>query len=166
MGLRNLNWLLKQFEEFQELLEHEIKKKIEKKNIEKKEDIEQITKKIIFDFADIMSIHFIKKMSTSMASKNLFITIETLVGKNNNEAMKLIEIATKLEFSNGLNPDNIIKLNKDFEDNFIAKDLLKFFVINHLYKFDISYKKKQSVCKMLNIGINNQKNILINQATN
>jgi len=166
LGLRNLNWLLKQFEEFQDLLEHEIRKKIEKKNIEKKEDIERISKKIIFDFADIMSIHFIKKMSTSMASKNLFITIETLVGKNNNEAMKLIEIATKLEFSNGLNPDHIIKLNKDFEDNFIARDLLKFFVINHLYKFDISYKKKQSVCKMLDIGINNQKNILINQATN
>jgi len=164
LGLRNLNWLLKQFEEFQELLEHEIKKKIEKKNIEKQEDIERLSKKIIFDFADIMSIHFIKKISTSMASKNLFITIETLVGKNNNEAMKLIEIATKLEFSNGLNPDNIIKLNKDFEDNFIAKDLLKFFVINHLYKFDISYKKKQSVCKMLDIGIDNQKKILITQA--
>jgi len=165
LGLRNLNWLLKQFEEFQELLEHEIRKKIEKKNIENKEDIKRLSKKIIFDFADIMSIHFIKKISTSMASKNLFITIETLVGKNNNEAMKLIEIATKLEFSNGLNPDNIIKLNKDFEDNFIAKDLLKFFVINHLYKFDISYKKKQSVCKMLDISIDNQKKILITQAT-
>lgn len=166
LGLRNLNWLLKQFEEFQELLEHEIKKKIAKKNIEKKEDIEKISKRIIFDFADIMSIHFIKKMSTSMASKNLFITIETLVKNNNNEAMKLIEVATKLEFSNGLNPDNIIKLNKDFEDNFIAKDLLKFFVINHLYKFDVSYKKKQSVCKILDIGISNQKNILVNHTRN
>lgn len=165
LGLRNLNWLLKQFEEFQELLEHEIKKKIAKKNIEKKEEIEKISKRIIFDFADIMSIHFIKKMSISMASKNLFITIETLVKKNNNEAMKLIEVATKLEFSNGLNPDNIIKLNQDFEDNFIAKDLLKFFVINHLYKFDVSYKKKQSVCKMLDISMSNQKNILVNHTS-
>ena len=82
---------------------------------------------------------------------------------NNNEAMKLIEVAIKLEFSNGLNPDNIIKLNKEFEDNFIVKDLLKFFVINHLYKFDVSYKKKQRICKMLDISMSNQKDILVNR---
>lgn len=164
LGLRNLSWFLEQFQEFQELLEHEIKKKIKNKKITTNEEIERITKRIIFDFAEMISIAFIKKISTSIASKNLFLTINTLVENDNNEATKLIEIATKLEFSSELNTDIIFKLNQEFKNNFIAQNILKYLVINHLYKFDVKYSKKQKICKKLNIGVNNQKNILVKQA--
>ncbi len=138
LGLRNLNLFLKQFSEYRELLEKDIREKIEKKNIISKTEIEKVTKRIIFNFAELISINFIKKVSNSIASKNLFDIIDNL--SNDTEATKLIGIATKLDFSGGLNKDKIIELDNSFSQNLIAKELLKFFVIDHLYKFDVNYK--------------------------
>ena len=164
LGLRNLNLFIKQFSEYRDLLEKEIQEKIEKKNITSKNEIEKISRKIIFDFTELICIHFIKKISSNIASKNLFEDIENLA--LDNEAMKLIHIATKLDFSGGLNKEKITLLNQEFtnSNNSIAKELLRFLVIEHLYKFDIEFKKKQEICDKLKIGISTQKNILINKA--
>ncbi len=35
--------------------------------------------------------------------------------------------------------------------------------MEHMYKFDVDYKKKQEICDKLNIGISAQKKILVNQ---
>mgnify|MGYP004694007513 CR=1 FL=1 len=39
-------------------------------------------------------------------------------------------------------------------------ELLRIFVIEHLYKFDIKFDLKQLLCKKLNIDINTQNKIL------
>jgi hypothetical protein len=164
LGLRNLNLFIKQFSEYRDLLEKEIQDKIEKKNITSRQEIEKISRKIIFDFTELICIHFVKKISSNIASKNLFEDIESL--SLDNEAMKLIHIAIKLDFSNGLNKEKITLLNQEFtnSNNSIAKELLRFLVVEHLYKFDIEFKKKQEICDKLKIGISTQKNILINKA--
>ncbi len=162
LGLRNLNLLLKQFDEYSELLEKDIREIIEKKEISSPSEIETITKRIIFNFAEAISMNFIKKISNSMASKNLFDSIDKL--SKDTEAMKLISIATKLDFPGGLNKDKIIALDKDFTQNLIVKDLLKRLVIEHLYKFNVTYMKKQEICDKLNIGIQTQKNILVHKS--
>lgn len=164
LGLRNLNLFIKQFNEYGDLLEKEIQEKIEKKNITSKQEIEKISRKIIFDFTELICIHFIKKISSNIASKNLFEDIESLA--LDNEAMKLIHIASRLDFFGGLNKEKITLLNQEFlhSNNSIAKELLRFFVIEHLYKFDIEFNKKQEICDKLEIGISTQKNILINKA--
>lgn len=163
LGLRNLNLFIKQFSEYRDLLEKEIQDKIEKKNITSRQEIEKISRKIIFDFTELICIHFVKKISSNIASKNLFEDIESL--SLDNEAMKLIHIAIKLDFSNGLNKEKITLLNQEFtnSNNSIAKELLRFLVVEHLYKFDIEFKKKQEICDKLKIGISTQKNILINK---
>jgi len=166
LGLRNLNFFIRQFSEYRDLLEKEIQEKIEKKHLTSKQEIETISRKIIFNFAEMICIVFIKKTSSNIASKNLFEDIENLA--LDNEAMKLIHIATKLDFSGGLNKEKITLLNQEFtnSNNSIAKELLRFLVIEHLYKFDVELKKKQEICDKLNIGISTQKNILINKAKN
>lgn len=78
LGLRNLNLFIKQFSEYRDLLEKEIQDKIEKKNITSKQEIEKISRKIIFDFTELICIHFVKKISSNIASKNLFEDIESL----------------------------------------------------------------------------------------
>lgn len=163
LGLRNLNLFIKQFSEYRDLLEKEIQEKIEKKNTTSRDEIEKISRKIIFNFTELICIHFIKKISSNIASKNLFEDIENLA--LDNEAMKLIHIATKLDFSSGLNKEKITLLNQDFLkfNNFIPKEILRFFVVEHFYKFDVEFKKKQEICDKLKIGISAQKNILINK---
>jgi hypothetical protein len=162
LGLRNLNWFLMQFGEYRELLEHSIKDVIEKKNINSDIEVERITKRIIFNFAGLISINFIKRISNSIASKHLFDAVDKLSDKS--EAMKLVAVATRLDFSGGLNKDKIIKLDKDFSDNIIVKEFLKHFVIEHLYKFHVPYKKKQEICKKLNISIETQQNMLVHKS--
>jgi len=162
LGLRNLNLLLKQFNKYSDLLEKDIREKIEKDDVRSSSEIKTISKRIVFNFAELISMNFIKKISSSMASKNLFATIDGL--PKDTEAMKLIAIATKMDFSGGLNKDNIIALDREFSQNIIAKELLKHLVIEHLYKFNVPYKKKQEVCDKLNIGIQMQKNILVHKS--
>jgi len=164
LGLRNLNLFIKQFSEYRDLLEKEIQDKIDKKKVTSKYEIEKISRKIIFDFTELICIHFIKKISSNIASKNLFEDIEKLT--LDNEGMKLVHVATKLDFSGGLNKEKIISLNQDFlnSNNSIAKELLRFLVIEHLYKFDVEFKKKQEICDKLKIGIAAQKNILVNKS--
>ena len=164
LGLRNLHLLLDHFSEYSELLEKEIREIIESKGTSSSSEIEIITKRIVFNFAEAISMSFIKKISNSMASKNLFDSIDNLTKDKDNEAMKLISIATKLDFSGGLNKDRIIKLDKEFSQNIIVKDLLKRLVIEHLYKFNVTYKKKQEICDKLGIGIETQKNILVHKS--
>jgi len=164
LGLRNLHLLLDHFSEYSELLEKDIRDIIEKKGTSTDAEVEAVTKRIVFNFAEAISMNFIKKIANSMASKNLFDSIDNLVETNNTEAMKLINIATKLDFSGGLNKDKIIELNKNFSQNIIVQDLLKRLVIEHLYKFNVTYKKKQEICDRLNIGIETQKNILVHKS--
>jgi hypothetical protein len=164
LGLRNLNLFIKNVCEYRDMLEKEIQEEIEKKNIESEGQKEQISRKVIVGFTELICMHFIKKISSNIASKNLFEDIEKL--SYDSEAMKLINIATKLDFPNGLNIDKTISLNSEFtnSNNHIPKELLRFFVVEHFYKFDVEYKKKQEVCSKLKISIATQKNILINKS--
>jgi len=162
LGLRNLNWFLKQFDEYVEVIEHNIREVITKKDIHSEREIEQISKRIVFKFAELISINFIKRISNSIASKHLFSAIDKLSDKS--EAMKLVNLVTKLDFAGGLNKDKIIKLDKEFSNNLIVKGFLKYFVIEHMYKFNIEYKKKQEICSKLNISIETQKNMLVHKS--
>lgn len=164
LGLRNLNLFIKQFSEYRDSLEKEIQDKIEKKNITSRQEVEKISRKIIFDFTELTCIYFIKKTSLSITSKNLVEDIENL--SFDSVSMKLIHMATKLDTFSGLNKEKITLLNQELtnSNNYIAKDLLRFLVIEHFYKFDVEFKKKQEICDKLKISISTQKNILINKA--
>lgn len=160
LGLRNLNLFIKQFSEYRDLLEEDIQEKIKKKGLTSQADVEKASKKIIFNFTELITIHFIKRISTNISSKNLFDDIESL--SLDTEALKLIDMSTRLEFTGGLNRDKIFSLSEEFSrnNNSISRELLRFFVIEHLHKFDVEYKKKQEICDKLNISVAIQKNIL------
>jgi len=162
LGLRNLNWFLGQSSEYVELIEHNIKETIDKKDIHSEKEIEQISKRMVYKFAELISINFIKRISNSIASKHLFSSIDKLSDKS--EAMTIVSLVTKLDFAGGLNKDKIIKLDKEFSDNLIVQGFLKHFVIEHMYKFNVEYKKKQEICSKLNISIETQKNMLVHKA--
>ncbi len=164
LGLRNLNWFLEQFSEYTDLLEHRINELIEEENIKSKAEIERSIKRVVFGFAELIIINFIKRISNNMASKHLFHEINKLA--NQSEALKLIDVAVKLDFSGGLSKDKIFSLNKEFSKNVIAKELLRDLVVEHLYKFNVEYKKRQEIYDKLHISVETQKNMLVHKAKN
>lgn len=146
------------------MLEKEIQDKVKKKNTISKLDAEKISKRIIFSFMELICIFFIKKISSNIVSKNLFEDIDGL--ESDSEVMKLINTSTKLYFPNGLNKDKVVLLSQDFSslNNSVAKELLKFLVIEHFYKFDVDLRKKQEICDKIGIGIATRKNILASKS--
>ena len=164
LGLRNLKFFINQFNEYGPLLEKEIQDKVKKKNTISKLDAEKISKRIIFNFMELICIFFIKKISSNIVSKNLFEDIDGL--ESDSEVMKLINTSTKLYFPNGLNKDKVVLLSQNFSslNNSVAKELLKFLVIEHFYKFDVDLRKKQEICDKIGIGIATRKNILASKS--
>jgi hypothetical protein len=161
LGLRSLNKIMSNFEEYSDLLVEQISEVIKKRDIKSNVDVDGITKKIVFNFATMISIGFIGKTANSIASKDLYEVIDVISGNDITIAKELINIAISLDFPNGLDTDLIIKTNDKLRNNNIATMILKLFVIKHLYKFHVPYDKKQKLCKRLSISIEKQKKMLI-----
>jgi len=159
LGLRSLHSLLNKFDEYIDTIKEEVKSEIDKKNIEIKQDKEQVVDRLISEFTEMLVAVFIKKISDSMSSKTLFLISKELVNKKNTISIKLIDIAIKLNFQNEIDIKEIMGLDKEFENNYLAKRMLRFLVVEHLYKFYVPFDKKQGICDQL--GINMKKNQLL-----
>ncbi|WP_334084649.1 restriction endonuclease [Helicobacter typhlonius] len=160
LGLSNLNFFIQQINEYQDSLIKEIDELNKKTDNGQNYTREQNAKRIIFNFVVMMCFGFTKKISTSISSEYLFDEINNL---DDNNANSIIKNAVKLEFSNGLHKDKLIKKYEEFDkdNNSVAKELLRIFVLEHLYKFDVKYNLKQSVCQNLKISLSKQNQILI-----
>lgn len=163
LGFRSLKTLIEDFEKYQDGLKEEIQNIIEKKNAITPDLKEKVANKILFEFVEMFSMVFLKKTSDSMASKNLTVSIDKVVESNGSFASRLVGIATELNFPNGLDSKKIVTLWNDFDGNFLLNGLLKWLVIDHLYKFDVNYADKQSICSKLEISIKTQRAMLKNK---
>ncbi len=153
LGLRSLRIFLDNSEEYIGSIREDILKTIKDKKINLQGDIEATINNLIFNFFELISYFFIKRTSDSVASKNLFLTIEKIKNINTSQAMELIDIAISLNFQGKLNIPHIIKLNDSFNNNYLTKSLLKMLVAEHLYKFEVSSNNRQSICAKLGINI-------------
>lgn len=160
LGFRSLRALLEDVEKYLGSLKEEVNDFVEKKKDLTFENKEKAVNNIVYGFVEMMAIVFLKKTSDSMASTNLTLSIDKVVNKNNTPASKLVGIATQLNFPNGLDISKILDLNADFVGNFMLRDLLRFLVVEHLYKFDVNYADKQRVCDKLGIGINMRRQLI------
>lgn len=154
LGFRSLRTFLESFNEYIDALRAHIETKIDDKNITSQADKERAANQIIYSFTHIIAYSFIKRVSDSVMSPDLIVTIENVLGEDTTPAGQLTSVATKLNFPGGLekNKDHIVDLYKELSNNSIARDLLRFLVLEHMYKFEIGYKERQSVCSHLNIN--------------
>ncbi len=161
LGFRGLHALFDDIENYLEAMRIGIEDTIEKKGASTKIDKEKIANKIICAFMGLLAYVFVKKISDSVTSRNLFPTINRLIEREQTSAAELVNMAVRLNFPNELtiNKNKIVELDKEFAKNYFAKNLLKFLVIEHLYKFDVKYSDKQSICDKLGINIKQNKQI-------
>ncbi len=110
---------------------------------------------------ELFAFVFVKRISDSVASKNLFPTTNKVMERNQTPAAELVNMAVRLNFPNELTAykNKITELDKALTKNYIAKKLLRFLVVEHLYKFDVKFSDKQSICDKLDINITRTKQI-------
>lgn len=160
LGLRSLNKLMSEFDEYTGLLEEEISRIIIKKDLATESEVAILSKKLIFEFATMISFAFIAKVANSVASQDLRSIYRAVYEKDKQLSKKLINTAIDLDFYNGLDSGEILKTNNQIKDNNLAAMLLKLIVTRHMYKFNIPFDKRQKICQKLNIGVENQKKML------
>ncbi len=161
LGLRSMNKLMRNFEEYSYVLKDQLVEIMKDKNITSKGDIDNVAGKMVFDFAVMISFSFLAKISNSVASKDLFDVFKILYEKNQNISRKMIDFAVKLDFVGGLDVGQIKQFNKELSNNNVPAMLLKLFVMRYLYKFGADHDKKQAVCKILKISLEKQKKMLL-----
>ncbi len=161
LGFRGLRALFEDIEEYLEAIQKEIDNLIEKKGASTKVDKVKIANKLISEFMELFAFVFVKRISDSLASKNLFPTTNKVMERNQTPAAELVNMAVRLNFPNELTAykNKITELDKALTKNYIAKKLLRFLVVEHLYKFDVKFSDKQSICDKLDINITRTKQI-------
>ncbi len=157
LGFRSLSALLNDYPVFIETLKSIIEEGLKKKGLYSDEERIKISKKIISNFTERLVMFFVRRVSDSLSSKELMITLDKLVETKNTPAIILVNLAAKLNFPDRLDTDYIVALDRSFEGNYLAKKILRFILIEHLYKFNVDYKTKQSLCNKLDIDYSPKK---------
>jgi len=157
LGLRALRALLEDFQKYIESIRHEVEEVVDKKSSKSSKSIpqadrDQIANNIIYGFTEILVVIFLKRISDSVASKNLFITLDRIAEDTGSPATQLINLAARLNFPGEMKPSKILDQDSKFSGNHLLKRLLRFLVVEHLYRFDVPFSEKQSICASLGIS--------------
>lgn len=154
LGLRGLHAFLGDFDEYSEAMRIEFTKMVDEKGLVVESDKEELINKIIYSFTQLFIYAFIRRISDSVASKNLFLTIDKVGADKPSAAVKLIGVAARLHLPGQIiaNKSTIEALYKEFSKNYLPKDLLRVFVLQHMYNFDVKITDKQSICSKLDIN--------------
>ncbi len=154
LGLRGLKAFLDNFDNYIEALRQYLEEQTEKKalqsDVEKNNEID----KIIYGFVQLISFAFLKRVSDSTSSKNLIPTLNKVVKEQSGPAASIVDVAARLNFPGELskNKKKVEVLYHELDKNYLPRDLLKMFVIQHMYKFNLSFQDKQSICAQLGIN--------------
>lgn len=152
LGMRTLNSFIKDMDKHKGALIDNMKYVIAKKSVVEPHKINSICNRIFFNFATLVACAFIIKTSKSIASRNLEPIYNSIYAVDNQISTKLINIASQLNFPDGLNVKDISDFYSKIYGNKMAESMLKLIVMNHLYMFDIHFRTKQQICSLLGIG--------------
>jgi hypothetical protein len=135
-------------------------------NLIKKDDridnskIEKIARRFYVHICYEFTFGVIKKIAFSTGSDKLLGIFDEVSNKEpDSAAIKLINLAIKLEFDSSIPFKLMEELISEFKPNFVAKRMVQQLVIQHLYLHHIDITEKQRISSILGIPINTQRRI-------
>ncbi len=164
LGLRSLQVFFMQLQEDCDRSVETIKRYLSEKKAVKEEDVEDISRRVLFNLCELISYSFIKKISSSLGSEKLFETFDQVLNENQVPSVKLIDLCIKLEFENSLPFDLIASLFRELKQNFLAQSVLKTMVLNYVYMFPTTAMERQKICTILSISPAEQRQLELGAA--
>lgn len=122
------------------------------------EKIRTTSNNFIIGICYLASWGTIKRISNSLSYDKLQITFNRVLEKNNYNSYKLISLSNDLTCK-GIPMKILETYSTEFRNNKMCFKLLQDLVVDHMYMFDISYKKKLQISSFLDININKQRYI-------
>lgn len=158
ISLRSISSLFTSINENPEGVVNEVQQLLNSndKKINDSKLLRKLASKFIFSLSFMFSYVFIKKVSNSIGSENLTEVFKLIRDQNNSVSVDLIDVAIKLEHLNTIPFQDIDEFKAKTDSNFLALGLLKKFMIDYLYMYDVDYKTKQRICDRLGISIQEQ----------
>ncbi len=136
---------------------NEIQRAIAKDKSVAKNEIDKSAKNILFQISSVMSLFFIKKISSSLGNEKLSETYAKLLKNNPISSYELIDMSIKLDFKNGIPFDEINKLNNKFNGHAISSIVLRMLVVDYIYMFPTDDADRVKICQILKIPVKDQR---------
>lgn len=162
LGLRTLGFHFslvgKDTEMLIEYLKHIYRRKNPTKRVSK-EEIDNASRDFIFNLCSLSAFGIIKRVTNAIGYENLAGTFEDILATYDFNSVRLIDTSIKLDHNKRFPWDELERLKKDIEKNYLANIVLRNLVINYLYVFNTSFKDKQKLCEMMGIKMEQQRMI-------
>lgn len=156
-GLRFLNYFIN----LSDISKLEIVKFIEQRLSEhpnhSDKDIQKYAEKIFLMLTyDVINV-VIRKIATSIGSKEASEIYENLENTEKTPAIILLNQAIDLHFKKKLDIKTVCETAEKLKNNQVCLRILKEIVIQHTYMFPVNFKEKQQLSELLNISIEGQR---------
>lgn len=166
LGLRSLTFLFNTLLGGEEYIKNEIIDLIKRdpNGVLTVREREELAKQFIFNLLYMVSYSIFKRISSSIASKDLEITFDDVKqklsnGKGNekNNAISLIDMAVIFEYSKTFPERNVKELADDLKNNPLAFHILRRLGINFLRMIPMKENEQQKASNILNISMKSQR---------
>lgn len=135
-----------------EMIESKISEQINKKNHLTPSEINNIARKLLFQLMTIVTYNIIKKVSSCIGSKNLLPVIENISNNRDSNAIKLIELSSRLDLGQYCSPSELKGLMKHMKNHRLCTVMLKSMILNYMYMFELSDKDVKQLCSIADIN--------------
>jgi len=159
LGLRTLAFSFEVLKENEEGLISDIVKIVRERHLGEHEregsidetKIKRLAREAIINLTQILSFSLIRRISLSVGTPELFPIYKKLVDKMEVPSVQLIDCSLQIDQANSFPDAKIIKLSEAFSSKWLALDILRKLVVQHLYLFEVPRPKIQRVCAKLSI---------------
>jgi hypothetical protein len=121
------------------------------------EDIEKYAKNAFLHLTFGVINGVIKKIASSIGSKEAAEIYAELAKRENSPAVILLNEAIELQFNKRLDAKSVALIIEKLKDNPVCIRILKEMVVQHTYMFPVDYVEKQKLAEMLGISVKGQR---------
>lgn len=120
-------------------------------------EIKSISGNFIFSLCATSAFAILKRIVSAIGTEKLIDTYNKIEENHPYNSISIANAAIKLDhFSNFPMPD-LQRLKDKNEKNILAMVVLRKFLIEHMYMYDLGYEKKQQLCDMFGIKMEEQR---------
>ena len=120
-------------------------------------NIEAISGNFIFSLCSTATFAILKRIANAIGSEKLSDTYNEIEQRHPYNSVALINAGIKLDHFSGFPMSDLEGLKLKNEKNILAQVVIRKFLIDHMYMYDLGYEKRQQICEEFDIKIEDQR---------
>lgn len=159
LGLRTLSFHFSLLENITGLVEHVKKVVLKKQRAENltTNNVEAISGNLIFSLCATSTFAILKRIATAIGSEKLIDTYNEIEKQHPYNSIALTNAGIKLDHFPGFPMAYLEELKEKNEKNILATVIIRKFLVDHMYMYDLGYEKMQQICAKFDIKMDDQR---------